>query len=136
MRAYNFTKLNKREGRVYAFGDINLSKSGIPSKFLGMAAILAAISLAINWIIGSLIGDVYVDPFRGEALDLQPLAFVIGIPVAIAAGLYFIKVNSYRLVDFLVVYFSPKKPIDAHGKKVKNYAYKIDAFLENCHLER
>ena len=130
MQAFNFSKLNSREKKIYTFGDINLSKSGIDSRFLIISAILVAVSLMINGIIAALIGDVYFSPFKGSDIDVMPLMLVLGIPIGLASALFYIKLNSYRLIDFLIIYFSPKKTIDTSGKQVEVISYKYDAFLE------
>lgn len=48
VQAYNFSKLEHREKRIYAIADLNLSQSGLPVYMLVIMGVLVAISLFIN----------------------------------------------------------------------------------------
>lgn len=130
-RAYNFSKINTREKRTYSFADIALSKEGIPTKLLIMAAILVAISLAINVPIGIAIDNLYFIPIDNDAnIKTNMILLVYGIPICIACILYYAKLFNYRLIDLIFLYFKPKHEISISGNKIQHEQIKIDAFLE------
>lgn len=131
MMTQNYSKLNNREKRLYAIDDLSISKMGISTKFLSIAAILVAISLLLNSIIAIAIDNWYFSPIQGGEFDVMPLVMVIGIPIGIASALHFMKVSNYRLIDFLIIYFKPKHTINFNGKKASLTEVKFDAFMEN-----
>lgn len=129
--AYNFSKLENREKRVYALGDLKLSSSGWATKMLIIMGVLLAISLILNSIVAAAIDYWYFNPFRGEDIDIWGLLFVVGIPIGLGAILWFGKISQYRLIEFLYLYFKPRYTYGWDGKKVTYKNIKINAFLEN-----
>lgn len=131
MTAYNFSNLNRRDKRVYAISDINLSTRGIPVNFLIIAVVLLAISCVINIPIGLISGNHYFSPFTDAGdINTYGIAFVYGLPVLIAYMLYNIKIQSYRLIELLWLYLKPKPTISVNGKKITSTSYSFNAFLE------
>lgn len=55
VQAYNFSKLEHREKRIYAIADLNLSQSGLSVYMLVIMGVLVAISLFINCSIAAVI---------------------------------------------------------------------------------
>lgn len=132
MNAYNFSKINQREQKVYSFSDIAISKTGIPVKLIAMAAILLVISIAINIPIGLSIGNWYFAPLLSNGdVNTNGILIVYGIPIGIASCLYYMKISNYRIIDFLIIYLKPKHEISITGNKVIHEKISIDAFLEN-----
>jgi hypothetical protein len=133
MYTQNYTKLSKREKKFYSISDLTISSMGINTRFLTIAVILVAISILLNCIIALGIGNWYFSPFKENDLDLVPLMIIVGVPIGLAAALFYIKLSNYRLIDFLLIYLRPKDPISFDGKKAVCTQVKIDAFLENQH---
>lgn len=130
--AYNFTKLNTREKRLYSVNDLTISSTGLPTKFLAILGGCIAISLLINIPICAITGVWYINPLGDGTGDLNltgPL-IVLGIPIGLAAFLFYCKIQNYRVFDFLVVYFKPKPTININGQSVKDEQYLFDAFVE------
>lgn len=131
MNAFNFSRINKREKRLYSISDLTVSKTGIPTKFLGIAGVLVGLSLMINIPICAYTGDWYFIPFKADGtIDIWGAMIAIGIPIGIASALYYIKVSNYRLIEVLLILLRPKHPINISGKKTEFTNIKIDAFLE------
>lgn len=129
--AYNFTKLNTREKRLYSVNDLTISSTGLPTKFLAILGGCVALSLLINIPICAITGIWYINPLGGESgFDITGLIFVLGIPIGIAALLFYCKIQNYRVFDFLVTYFKPKPTININGQSVKDEEYLFDAFVE------
>lgn len=53
--AYNFSKLEHREKRLYAIADLNLSQSGLPVYMLVIMGALVTLSLILNCAIAAAI---------------------------------------------------------------------------------
>lgn len=131
MYAYNFSKLDQREKKLYSIDDLKISSSGFPLRFVAMAAVLLAISAAINIPVCMSIGHWYCLPID-ENVDFQTWGPLLcwGIPIGIAAVLYWCKISQYRLCDLIYLYLKPKRMISATGKVITYQKIKFDAFLE------
>lgn len=131
MNAYNFSKLQKREAKLYSFGDLKVSTTGIALHFLIIAAVLLVISFILNFLIASLIGIPYWIPLLESGdINLWGIMLVFGLPIGLAALLYYTKVQQYRLYEFLFLYFKPKHDIAISGTKIVHEKYTYRAFLE------
>lgn len=131
MNAYNFSKLQKREAKLYSFGDLKLSTTGIALHFILIAAILLILSFVIHFCISSLIGNAYWIPLTLSGdVNMWGVLLVYGLPIGIACLLYYTKVSQYRLFEFLFLYFKPKHDIAISGQKIVHEKYTYDAFLE------
>ena len=129
--AYNFSKLESREKKVYAIADFKLSSSGWATKMLLIMGTLVTLSLLINCGIAMALNNWYFSPFKGNDIDPWPLVFIIGIPIGIGAILWFGKISHYRLIEFLYLYFKPRFTYSWDGKKVSYKKINMKAFLEN-----
>lgn len=131
MIAYDFSKLNTREKRVYSFADVSISSTGIATKLIGICAVLLAVSAVINIPIGILTKTYYFSPFtQGAEINTWGILLVWGIPIGIGCLLYFTRVSNYRLIDLIVLYLKPKQPISIGGKRITHDKIVFDAFLE------
>lgn len=130
MRSYNFSKINNREKRFYSFSDISISKTGIPTKLIAIAAVLLALSMLVNVPIGLVIGNWYFSILTADGINTNGILIVYGIPIGIACSLYYIKVFNYRLIDLLFLYLKPKREINIAGKRIVHEKVSINAFLE------
>lgn len=130
MRSYNFSKINNREKRFYSFSDISISKTGIPTKLIAIAAVLLALSMLINVPIGLVINNWYFSILIAYGINTNGILIVYGIPIGIACSLYYIKVFNYRLIDLLFLYLKPKREINIAGKRIVHEKVSINAFLE------
>lgn len=130
MRSYNFSKINNREKRFYSFSDISISKTGIPTKLITIAAVLLVLSMLINVPIGLAIDNWYFSILTADGINTNGILIVYGIPIGIACSLYYIKVFNYRLIDLLFLYLKPKREINIAGKRITHEKVSINAFLE------
>lgn len=131
MQAYNFSRLDFREKRVYSIGDVNLSSTGLATKMLIIIGTLEGISIVLNCMVAALINNWYFNPFQGTDLNIWPLVFILGIPAGLGAMLWFVKIDKYRLYEFLWLYFRPKHTYALDGTKTCYSKISINAFLEN-----
>lgn len=135
MMAFDFSKYSKREKKIYSFSDVTLSRNGISTRLILIAAILIGVSLCIHIPICMALGNWYISPFTEDGdIVLTGLVVTVGIPIGIAVLLYNCKVQQYRLIDFIWLYFKPKKEIAASGTPVRRTAVKFRAFMEKQKL--
>ena len=131
VKAYNFSKIDTREKRFYSISDVQITKVGIPYKLLGISAILIVISLLINVPIGLFINIWYFFPLTAHGeVNTWGILFTYGLPVGIAAGLYYLRFYNYRLIDLLLLLFKRRPEISINGKRITHTLVKFRAFLE------
>lgn len=131
MNAYNFSKLQKREAKLYSFGDLKISSSGLALHFLIMAVVFVVVSFVLHFIVSSALGVAYWIPMDGSGdINLWGIMLVYGLPIGLAAMLYYCKVQQYRLYEFLFLYFKPKHDIAISGRRIIHEKYSYKAFLE------
>ena len=131
MKAYNFSKINNREKRVYSFSDVAISKTGIPTKLIAITAVLLIFSMLINVPLGLAIGNMYFAPFKADAsINTEGMLIVYGIPLGLGCAFYYMKLFNYRLIDLIFLYLKPKHEINVSGKRIVHERVHIDAFLE------
>lgn len=128
--AYNFSKLKTREKRLYSINDLKLSSTGFATTFVGILCALVAVSFVMNILICAIMGVWYINPLTEDGFDLTGLAITLAIPIGLACLLYYCKIQSYRVYEFLIIYFKPKPIININGKTVKDESYSFDAYLE------
>lgn len=127
--AYNFSKAKNRTSKLYGFADINFSSTGLDVKLVLMWCILTALSFIICVIIGSVIGDMFINPFQEDGMDFSGVLYAVLIPSLITGGLWGIKIQHYRLYQFLYLYFLPRKTVNIAGKVPTQDKVIVDAFV-------
>lgn len=66
---------------------------------------------------------------KGSAAGYFYMVFVV-TPIAIGVALNSTKIQNYKAIDYLKLYFKPKKPINQNGEKVVLTKYKQETFIE------
>lgn len=127
----NYTGLRDREKRIYSISGTKISSAGVSVSFL---KVFLASTIFVN-LFGVLIciigGKNYYSLFNDKgAFAPQFILVFLGISFGFAYILVYTKVQNYRLMDFLLGYFMPKKTITAQKKNVKLSDYKQDALIE------
>ena len=135
MLAYNFSKLEKREARMYSIGDIKLSQKGLPYVMLGFCLGLEILSIIIHMGIQQALGVDYMFPIDWSTMSIKEvqLIFIYILPIAIGVALYKVKIQGFKLFHFLILLVFPRKTLSAQGKAFKRSEVKVNAFLENQH---
>ena len=130
--SYNYSDLKIREKRIYSISGTKISSNGITISFIKVAAICLAIFNFIGIMICLIFGQFFYFPFD-IYFNFNPtfLFLFIGIPMGLACALQYIRIQSYRLVEYLIAYFKPKTVINQQGIKIKLIKYKQKGFVEN-----
>lgn len=128
MKAYNYSKLYNREGKFYNIGDVTISKQGLYTKFCVIELVLFVLFMIIYYYTGILS---LINPLEHNMEVSYGLIFFLALPLAIGAGLFYIKIEQYRLCDYLMIYFIPRKALNLFGSKVRQDQITVNAFVEN-----
>lgn len=128
MKAYNYSKLYNREGKFYNIGDVTISKQGLYTKFVVIEVVLFVLFMAIYYFTGIFS---LINPLEHNMEVSYGFMFFMVLPLAIGAGLFYIKIEQYRLCDYLMIYFIPRKALNLFGTKVRQEKIVVNAFVEN-----
>lgn len=131
MVVFNYTHIKRREKRLYSVFNTNISKTGIVTNMLLTMVVLVAIFSIPGLIFCKITGKLWYNPllFTENGAVGYFYLFFVGLPIAISIALFNVKIQSYRLLDYLKIYFSPKVPLNQFGKPIKTESYKMDIFI-------
>jgi len=130
-KTYNYTKIRKREKRIYSIAGTKISSSGLKTSFLQTAGVCFAVFNVVGVLICVFTGEFLYNPIK-SATDFSltfPMVFLVG-PFALAAALNSLKVQNYKLVEFLMIYFKPKYTYDHNGRVVRFSKVGTDCLVE------
>ena len=134
MVVYNYTKIKRREKRLYSIFNTNISSSGIIINTLQTCGILLAIFSILGLIFCALTKKLWYNPLLFLGADSNKTSyfyiFFIALPVVLGFFLHSYKIQNYKLIDYIKIYFTPKISLDQNGKRIKLDKYKIDTFVE------
>ena len=131
-KLFNYTTLMTRETKIYSFGGTTISPTGIGVDFLKIAAPTTILGLVIGILIISITGKNYYDPFGGN-FNIYFVIATLGGGFGIGWGLWNIRVQSYRLFEYLYAYIKPKyyyTNTKARAARQKYKNYKIDSLFK------
>lgn len=107
MILYNYSSLKKRDTKLYNVGGYNIA-GGFSVAFLKVVAPVFLIGIVIGVILGLPFGINFFNPFS-EHFVWQWTVFWLVIGILVGCGLWYIQFAGYRLYQYLIAYFKPKK---------------------------
>lgn len=132
MVVFNYTKVRKRDKRIYSLFNTPVSKSGISTKVIYTSLVVGAFLNIFGILICIITKTIWYNPIHfteGTTVGYFYMVFIFG-PMAIGIALNTLKIQNYKLVDYLLIYFSPKIPLNQNGKRLRLKGYKMDTFVE------
>jgi len=132
MEVFNYTKLKKREKRVYKLMDIKFSQDGIATDIIKTSAVMLGIFSIFGFLVCALTNKLWYNPIYFIETSFTGWFYLIfvGGPIGLGIALNKVKVQNYKLIDYLKIYFSPKIPLDQNGKKFKIHKIETNTFIE------
>lgn len=132
MVLYNYTKVKRREKRLYMIFNTTISKQGIVTKTIYTCIIMVAIFALPGLLLCKLTGTFWYNPILfvdNTTVGYFYMGFVV-LPICIGVVLNNYKVQNYKLLDFLKMYILPKPIVNHEGKIVKLEKIKINGFID------
>ena len=130
---WNYTSLMKRDSKIYSIGGYGIS-GGISMNFAKVVVPVALIFIILGWIISIPFGVNMFNPF-GDNWNFWYLIFFVGGGAGIGFGLWNIQFAGYRLYQYLLAYFKPKKvytnSFNMRERQFKFTNVKIKTFVKN-----
>ena len=128
---YNYTELKKRDKKIYSISGTTISQTGISVNFIKIWGICLGLFQIIGIIICLIKGEFLYSPFNGVEFNPNFLIIMVGIPTGIAFLLYYTKIQTYTLIEYLIGYFKKKITINETGRQIRHIRYKIKSLVEN-----
>lgn len=133
--AYNYTKVKKREKRMYAFSDISFGKTGVSKSFIIAFLLSFMIVLIIYYILATQFGLTWHNPLVDLVTSIYFYFIFIGIPFGLALILVSVKIQDYSLIEYLLAHIAPKKSYDQNGRVVEHSNYNVSTLFMNIFKE-
>lgn len=132
MIVYNYTRVQRRDKRIYTLFDTTISKQGISINTIKSSVLVLSIFTIFGILFCSITGKFWYNPkyiIESSSVGYFYTFFVL-IPISIGVMLDMYKIQNYRALDYIKLYIQPRTPLDHNGRKVKPTGYKIDSFVE------
>lgn len=131
MFVYNFSRLKQKDQKIYNIGGYNFA-NGISFTFLIVVAPVALILMLIFFAFAKVFGLSYFD-FTADNFSAKYTIITLALSIGAGCALWFIHVSTYRLYEYLLAYFKPKKSY-TNDFKLKEYKFtnvKIDSKIKH-----
>lgn len=132
MIVFNYTKVKKRDKKLYSLFNTTISRSGWSVSTLQTCLFILAIFSVFGIAFCLITGTFWYNPisFANNSSAGYFYMFFVFLPIFIGIMLNSCKIQNYKAIDYLKMYFIPKIPIDQDGKRIKLYGYSTDTFIE------
>lgn len=128
--SYNYSSVKQRDRRLYSVSGTKISDTGLSFGLLKIMGVTVGIMNIIGIAICMIAGKNLYNPFHGNKIDPTFVMVIEGLGIGMACALWFIKVQNYRLVEFLGALIKPKYTYDELGKKIQLKKITSDTFIE------
>lgn len=131
MVLYNYSGLKQRDTKLYNIGGYNIA-GGFSVNFLTVTGPVLILFIILGWLIGLIFNISFFNPFADNFNWVFTVVF-IALGIAVGLGLYKIQFAGYRLYQYLMAYFKPKK-VYTNDFKIKEKRFtdiKINGFVKH-----
>ena len=131
MPLYNYSKLRNRDKKIYSVAGTQISSTGISVSFLRVVAPCTAFTIFLG-VIGCIITGHNYFNILGSYFWLNYVLFFTCSGLAAGLAGWYVKVQSYRLYEYLIAYLKPKYVYHTENspfKRVKYRNYKINGII-------
>ena len=134
MVLYNYSSLRKRDKKIYSMGNTKVSSTGLSVEFLKVVAPCTIATTVIGIVINAILGTHFFNPFGGH-FSLFYVILSIGSGLGLGLAGWYIKLDSYRLYEYLMAYLKPKKTYHnlnyGKDKEYKLYKYTTKGIIQS-----
>ena len=122
MVLYNYTSLKSHDTKIYSVAGTQVSSMGISVAWLKVVGSGFAVGTLIGILIAVVTRINFYNPV-GDHFSLWYIALTSGGGLGIGCALWYIKIETYRLIEYLIAYFKPKKTY--HNLNTRNKEFKL-----------
>ena len=132
MIVYNYTRVKKREKKTYSIFDTTVSSNGFSVRTVKTCTAMLFLFALVGVPFCLISGTFWYNPIHileGTSAGYFYFVFIFA-PIGLGIALNSTKIQNYKAIDYLKIYFAPKAPLNQEGKKIKTDEFKIDTFVE------
>lgn len=130
MRLYNYTTLKSRDTKLYNIGGYSIA-GGLSIEFLKVVLPIVIVFILLGYFISIPFGLSFFNPL---ATNFSAKYTIIWLALGIGVGcaLWYIQFSGYRLYQYLIAYFKPKKVYTNQFKttEYRLYNFSIKTFFK------
>lgn len=104
---FNYTSLVKRDQKIYEFGGTTISQSGISVSWLTVVAPTTVLGILVGILICVITGRNYFNPLQPYFSEWF-IILTVGSGFGLGQLLYHVRVQNYRLYEWLFAVLRPK----------------------------
>ena len=119
MRLYNYSTLSDEDDKIYSIGGTKISSTGISMASIKVISPFFIFGVALLFIICAISKKQFWNPLS-NGFNNYVLIFTIGIPTVIGMGLFYIRIQTYRLYQWLYGRIKPKYYYNNEGLFSRN----------------
>jgi hypothetical protein len=133
-KLYNYSALSDEDDKIYSIGGTKISSTGISMASIKIIGPFLAIGAVFFILICVYTGKQYWNP-ASDDWNSWVLLLTVGLWGGIGAALFYIRVQSYRLYEWLFARLKPKYIYNNEGPLSRNRqkytVYKIDGVVKD-----
>ena len=121
----------QRDTKIYAIGGTTISPTGISVNFLKVVGPFTILGFVIGLVICFFTGKHYYNPLHSD-FSMWFIALTVGLFGGIGYSMWAIKIQSYRLFEYLYAYLKPKYIYNNQSPKAARQKYtnvKVDGLM-------
>ena len=133
MYLYNYSGLRAREKKIYSVAGTQISATGISVDFLKVVLPCALFTTLIGVVICFIARQNFFNVLNGSK-NVKFLIGSVGSGVCLGLALWYIRVESYRLYEYLIAYLKPKKTyhnLNTRDQIHKLYKIKVNGLIKS-----
>ena len=127
MPLWNYSSLRRREKKIYSLAGTQISSTGISVSFLKIVAPFAIFTALIGIIICVILQKNLMFPLDKD-FNFTFTIISIGSGTGVGLALWYIKVQTYRLYEYLIAYLRPKYTY--HNLNTRNIKFDLNNVKE------
>lgn len=130
MRLYNYTALKSRDTKLYNIGGYNIT-GGLSIEFLKVVLPVVIVFILLGYFISIPFGISFFNPLSANFSAKYTIIW-LALGIGIGCALWYIQFSGYRLYQYLIAYFKPKKVYTNQFKitEYKLYNFSIKTFFK------
>ena len=133
MILYNYSSLRSGDSRIYSVAGTKVSSTGISTLWLKVIGAAITFGILVGILICIVTGRNFFNPL-GPYFSLKFICFTIGGGLGLGLLLWYMRIETYRLYEYLIAYIKPKKTyhnMDTRNKEFKLYKIKENGLIKN-----
>lgn len=133
MPLFNYSSLRRRDKKIYSVAGTQVSSTGLSVTFLKVVAPCALATTFLGVLICLVTGIPFMVPMK-DGFNAYFTLFAIGSGTGVGLAGWYIRVQTYRLYEYMIAYLKPKKTY--HNLNTRNIVHhlhtcKIDAIIKS-----